>query len=77
MGAAYGALDQQLPEDGEVAGLLALMLLIDARREARATADGPVVPLAEQRRELSNVPLIGEGLALLTRTLGKWRQARW
>jgi predicted RNA polymerase sigma factor len=39
-----------LPEDGEVAGLLALMLLTEARRAARATADGSLVPLAEQDR---------------------------
>ena len=41
-----------LPDDGEVAGLLALMLLIDARRPARTTAGGELVPLAEQDRTL-------------------------
>jgi predicted RNA polymerase sigma factor len=60
-----------LPEDGEVAGLLALMLLIDARRTARTTEDGSLIPLAEQRRELWNAAAIEEGVALLTRTLGK------
>jgi predicted RNA polymerase sigma factor len=40
-----------LPEDGEVAGLLALMLLTDARRPARTTSDGALVPLTEQDRE--------------------------
>jgi RNA polymerase sigma factor (sigma-70 family) len=60
-----------LPADGEVAGLLALMLLIDARREARTTADGSLVPLAEQRRELWNASHIEEGVAMLTRTLGR------
>ena len=39
---------QLLPDDGEVAGLLALMLLTDARRHARTTANGELVPLAEQ-----------------------------
>jgi predicted RNA polymerase sigma factor len=41
-----------LPGEGEVAGLLALMLLTDARRAARTDAGGSIVPLAEQRREL-------------------------
>jgi predicted RNA polymerase sigma factor len=40
------------PDDGEVAGLLALMLLTDARRPARTTANGELVPLAEQDRTL-------------------------
>jgi RNA polymerase sigma factor (sigma-70 family) len=62
---------QIVPEAGEVAGLLALMLLTDARRAARMTADGSIVPLAEQRRELWNPAQIEEGVALLTRTLGK------
>ncbi len=63
-------LHQLLPADGEVAGLLALMLLTDARRAARVGADGLPVPLAEQRRELWNAGAIAEGIALLTRTLG-------
>ena len=42
--------DRQLPDDPEVAGLLALMLLIEARRPARTTADGEPVPLPEQDR---------------------------
>ena len=58
------------PEDGEVAGLLALMLLTDARRAARTAADGSIVPLDEQRRELWNTEQIQEGVALLTQTLG-------
>jgi predicted RNA polymerase sigma factor len=62
---------QLVPGEGEVAGLLALMLLTDARRAARATADGSLVPLAEQRRELWNAAQIEEGVALVTRTLGK------
>jgi RNA polymerase sigma factor (sigma-70 family) len=64
-------LHQLMPLEGEVAGLLALMLLTDARRAARATADGWLVPLDEQRRELWNKAQIAEGVELLTRTLGK------
>jgi len=59
-----------IPSDGEAAGLLALMLLTDARRTARTTADGSIVPLAEQQRSLWNAAQIEEGVALLTRTLG-------
>ncbi|WP_411700611.1 RNA polymerase sigma factor [Conyzicola sp.] len=59
-----------LPADGEVAGLLALMLLTDARRAARELPDGMLVPLAEQDRRLWNAALIAEGTALLTATLG-------
>jgi RNA polymerase sigma factor (sigma-70 family) len=59
-----------LPKEGEVAGLLALMLLTDARRAARTDENGFLVPLPEQRRELWNQALITEGTALLTRTLG-------
>jgi predicted RNA polymerase sigma factor len=59
-----------LPGEGEVAGLLALMVLTDARRAARTDPDGSIVPLAEQHRELWNTAAITEGVALLTRTLG-------
>ena len=62
---------QLMPGEGEVVGLLALMLLTDARRAARTLADGSLVPLAEQQRELWNAAQIEEGVALLTRTLGK------
>jgi RNA polymerase sigma factor (sigma-70 family) len=58
-----------LPDDGEVAGLLALMLLTDARRPARTRADGTLVPLAEQDRRLWIRPSIAEGVALLTPAL--------
>jgi RNA polymerase sigma factor (sigma-70 family) len=64
-------LHRLLPEEHEVAGLLALMLLTDARRAARAEADGTLVPLAEQRRELWDAEQIAEGVALLTQTLGR------
>jgi predicted RNA polymerase sigma factor len=50
-----------LPDDGEVAGLLALMLLTDARRRARTTKNGELVPLAEQDRTLWDA-LITEAL---------------
>ena len=63
-------LHRLMPADGEVAGLLALMLLTDARRAARADEDGALVPLAEQRRERWDGAQIEEGLALITRTLG-------
>jgi RNA polymerase sigma factor (sigma-70 family) len=63
-------LQQLVPEEGEVAGLLALMLLTDARRPARTTADGSIVPLDEQDRLLWNRNQIEEGVAILTRTLG-------
>ncbi|WP_345761633.1 RNA polymerase sigma factor [Diaminobutyricibacter sp. McL0608] len=59
------------PDEGEVGGLLALMLLTDARSAARETEDGRLVPLAEQRRELWDRAAIAEGVALLTRTLGR------
>jgi RNA polymerase sigma factor (sigma-70 family) len=59
-----------LPDEGEVAGLLALMLLTDARRAARTGPDGSIVPLAEQRRALWDAAGIAEGQALLATTLG-------
>jgi RNA polymerase sigma factor (sigma-70 family) len=59
-----------MPREPEVAGLLALMLLTDARRAARTDPDGSIVPLAEQRRDRWNAAQIEEGVALLTRTLG-------
>lgn len=58
-----------LPDDGEVAGLLALMLLTEARRPARTTASGELVPLGEQDRSLWNADEIAEGVALITETL--------
>ncbi|SDY47236.1 RNA polymerase sigma factor, sigma-70 family [Amycolatopsis xylanica] len=62
-------LRERLPQDGEVAGLLALMLLTDARRPARTRADGALVPLAEQDRTLWDGEAIVEGVELITRTL--------
>jgi RNA polymerase sigma factor (sigma-70 family) len=62
---------QQLPGDGEVAGLLALMLLIDARRPARTSDTGKLVPLAEQDRTLWDQNLIAEGVGLIEAAAGK------
>jgi predicted RNA polymerase sigma factor len=58
-----------LPEDGEVAGLLALILLTEARRDARTRPDGSLVPLAEQDRGRWDQELIAEGVAIITATL--------
>ena len=60
-----------LPDDGEVAGLLALMLLTDARRLARTDPDGELIPLPKQDRTLWDQVEISEGIALLTATLSK------
>lgn len=57
------------PQDGEVAGLLALMLLTDARRPARSDPDGALIPLADQDRRLWDQRLIEEGVGLISRTL--------
>jgi RNA polymerase sigma factor (sigma-70 family) len=58
-----------LPDDGEVAGLLALMLLTDARRPARTTPAGDLVPMAEQDRSLWLADYIEEGVALVSEAL--------
>jgi RNA polymerase sigma factor (sigma-70 family) len=58
-----------LPGDGEVAGLLALMLLTDARRAARTGASGELIPLDEQDRALWDRRLIAEGTALVSEAL--------
>ena len=58
-----------LPDDAETAGLLALMLLTDARREARTGPGGELVPLTEQDRGRWDRRLIAEGTALVARTL--------
>jgi RNA polymerase sigma factor (sigma-70 family) len=59
-----------VPGEAEVAGLLALMLLTDARRAARTNEDGMIVPLADQRRDLWDQRQIEEGVELISRTLG-------
>jgi RNA polymerase sigma factor (sigma-70 family) len=58
-----------LPDNGEVAGLLALMLLTDARRAARTGAGGELIPLDEQDRGLWDRALIDEGIALVSAAL--------
>jgi RNA polymerase sigma factor (sigma-70 family) len=60
---------QLVPADAEVSGLLALMLLTDARRHARTTANGELVPLADQDRALWDADKIAEGVALITAAL--------
>jgi RNA polymerase sigma factor (sigma-70 family) len=62
-------LHRLLPDDGEVSGLLALMLLTDARRSARAGADGSFIPLAEQDRGRWNRDQITEGTELVDAAL--------
>jgi RNA polymerase sigma factor (sigma-70 family) len=66
-----------LPEEPEVAGLLALMLLTDARRPARTGAEGALIPLAEQDRARWDRSLIAEGLALITEALGRGRMGEY
>ncbi len=58
-----------LPDDGEVAGLVALMLLTDARRRARTGPHGELIPMAEQDRSLWDAGNIAEGVALITGAL--------
>jgi RNA polymerase sigma factor (sigma-70 family) len=62
---------QLQPDDPEVAGLLALMLLTDARRLARTSVAGELIPLAQQDRSLWDQQQIREGVALLSATLPK------
>jgi RNA polymerase sigma factor (sigma-70 family) len=62
-------LHRLLPRDAEVTGLLALMLLTDARRAARTHADGSLVPLAEQDRQKWDQTQIAEGTALVAAAL--------
>ncbi|HKN80017.1 MAG TPA: DUF6596 domain-containing protein [Actinomycetota bacterium] len=60
-----------LPQQGEIAGLLALMLLTDARREARTTPDGALVPLADQDRALWDRTQIEEGVEIISDALAR------
>jgi RNA polymerase sigma factor (sigma-70 family) len=62
---------QLLPRDGEVAGLLALMLLTDARRPARTGPDSGLIPLAEQDRSRWNREYIQEGIAFVSDALAR------
>jgi RNA polymerase sigma factor (sigma-70 family) len=60
-----------LPNDAEIAGLLALMLLTDARRAARAGVDGELIPLTKQDRTLWDQDEIAEGIALIGAALSR------
>ena len=60
-----------VPDDAEVTGLLALMLLTDARRAARVGSVGELIPLDEQDRTLWDRELITEGIALITEVLSR------
>ena len=66
-------LDVQVPDEPEIQGLLALMLLLDARGAARTDAAGELVPLAEQDRARWDRTRIAEGTALLDRAFGAGR----
>jgi predicted RNA polymerase sigma factor len=65
------ALHQSLPNEPEVAGLLALMLLTDARRPARSGPEGELIPLDEQDRTLWQRAAIDEGVALISGALAR------
>jgi RNA polymerase sigma factor (sigma-70 family) len=65
------ALHKILPDETEAAGLLALMLLTDARRPARTGPQGELIPLDEQDRGLWNQGAIAEGTALITNTMSR------
>ncbi len=66
-------LDDLMPDEPEVMGLLALMLLIESRRVARTTAGGDLVRLADQDRARWNRDLISEGQAIVRRCLARKR----
>jgi RNA polymerase sigma-70 factor, ECF subfamily len=66
-----------MPNDVEITALLALLLLIDARRESRVSATGRLLLLSEQDRTLWDTRLIGEGAALLTAALRRQRPTRY
>jgi RNA polymerase sigma factor (sigma-70 family) len=58
-----------LPDDNEVTGLLALMVLVHARHSARSASDGSLIPMAEQDRSLWDRMAIDEGIALISAAL--------
>ena len=66
-----------VPQDPEITGLLALMLLTDARRPARTGPSGELIPLAEQDRTRWDTGLIAEGMALLSEVLGGGRAGEY
>jgi RNA polymerase sigma factor (sigma-70 family) len=65
------AVQRVLTNDGEVAGLLALLLLTDARRDARSGPEGELIPLDEQDRALWDRAAIAEGVALISASLSR------
>jgi len=67
------SLHELAPDDAEVAGLLALMLLTDARRAARVGSAGELIPLDEQDRALWDRSLIAEGVHLIATAIRKGR----
>ncbi|WP_345418297.1 RNA polymerase sigma factor [Actinomycetospora chlora] len=67
------SLAELMPDEPEVLGLLALMLLVEARRGARVGADGELVTLADQDRDLWDRELIAEGHAIVRRCLRRGR----
>jgi RNA polymerase sigma-70 factor (ECF subfamily) len=70
-------LAELMPDEPEVLGLLALMLLLDSRRPARTTSDGDLVPLPEQDRTRWDRDLIEEGQALVRRCLEQNQPGRY
>ena len=66
-------LRQKMPSEPEVGGLLALMLLTHARRQARSGPTGDLIPLDEQDRSLWDRPMIAEGISLLEEVLPRRR----
>ena len=66
-------LQELMPDEPEVAGLLALMLLVESRRPARTTPDGDLVRLPEQDRSLWDGALVAEGQDLVRRCLRRDR----
>jgi RNA polymerase sigma factor (sigma-70 family) len=62
---------RSLPDDAEVTGLLALMLLLESRRAARTDAEGDLIPLPEQDRTRWDRLRIAEGIALLDEAIGR------
>ena len=65
------AMHRLAPADAEVAGLLSLMLLTDARRDARSGPNGELIPLDEQDRARWDAAAIREGVALISTTLSR------
>ncbi|MGH2394268.1 MAG: RNA polymerase sigma factor, partial [Candidatus Limnocylindria bacterium] len=70
-------LAELMPDEPEVIGLLALMLLTEARRAARAGVDGEIVLLADQDRSRWDRPMINEGLALVAACIRRDQPGRY